>query len=154
MVRMWRGGYNMAGVWKDETETTWYALSNVTCATSEISKKRDPFSSDLRDLILLCGIRRANLDAFWAKRTVTVKSNLTLMLRIGKVQEEDHGIPRGHMFRPQGPHPVEDIFGMMTAVVLLDHSLNAGIKRPWYSSTLFGKHALICPITKGQLHLK
>jgi hypothetical protein len=49
------------------------------------------------------------------------------MLRIVKVQEEDHGIPRGHMFRPQGPHPVEDTFGMMTAVVLLNHSLNAGI---------------------------
>jgi hypothetical protein len=31
------------------------------------------------------------------------------------------------MLRPQGPHPVEDTFGMMTAVVLLDHSLNAGI---------------------------
>jgi hypothetical protein len=40
-------------------------------------KKRDPFSSDLRDLKLLCGIRRANLDAFWARRPGTVKSNLT-----------------------------------------------------------------------------
>jgi hypothetical protein len=49
------------------------------------------------------------------------------MLIIVKVQEEDHGIPRGHMFQPQGPHPVEDMFGMMTAMVLLDHSLNAGI---------------------------
>jgi hypothetical protein len=56
-----------------------------------------------------------------------MKRNITLMFRIVKVQEEDHGIPRGHMFRPQGPHPVEDTFGMMTAVVLLDHSLNAGI---------------------------
>jgi hypothetical protein len=67
------------------------------------------------------------LDASWARRSGTVKSNLTLMLRIVKVQEEDHGIPRGQMFRPQRPHPVEDTFGMMTAVVLLDHSLNAGI---------------------------
>jgi hypothetical protein len=67
------------------------------------------------------------LDAFWARRPGTVKSNITLMLRIVKVQEEDHGIPRGQMFRPQGPHPVEDIFGMMTAVVLLGHSLNAEI---------------------------
>jgi hypothetical protein len=56
-----------------------------------------------------------------------MKINITLMLRIVKFQEEDHGIPRGHMFRPQDPHPVEDTFGMMTAVVLLDHSLNAGI---------------------------
>jgi hypothetical protein len=90
-------------------------------------KKRDPLSINLKGLRLLCGIRRANLDAFWARRPVTVKSNITLMLRIVKVQEEVHGIPRGQMFRPQGPHPVEDTFGMMTAVVLLDHSLNAGI---------------------------
>jgi hypothetical protein len=48
------------------------------------------------------------------------------MLRTVRVQEEDHGIPRGHMFRPHGPHPVEDTLGMMTAVVLLDHSLSAG----------------------------
>jgi hypothetical protein len=27
-------------------------------------KKRDPFAIDLKDLNLLCGIRRANLDAF------------------------------------------------------------------------------------------
>jgi hypothetical protein len=101
-------------------------------------KKRDPFSSNLRDLILLCGIQRSNFDALWARRPGTVKSNLTLMLRTVKVQEEDHGIPRGHMFRPQGPHPVEDTFGMMTSVVLLDHSLNAGINAA----------------TKGQLHLK
>jgi hypothetical protein len=87
-------------------------------------KKCDPFSSDLR---LLCGIQRANLDPFWARRPGTVKSNITLMFRIVKVQEEDHGMPRGHMFRPQVPHPVEDTFGMMTAVVLLDPSLNAGI---------------------------
>jgi hypothetical protein len=31
------------------------------------------------------------------------------------------------MFRPQGPRPVEDTFGMKTAVALLDHSLNAGV---------------------------
>jgi hypothetical protein len=67
------------------------------------------------------------LDAFWPRRPGTVKSNITLMLRIVKVKEEDHGIPRGQIFRPQGHHPVEDTCGMMTAVVLLDHSLNAGI---------------------------
>jgi hypothetical protein len=73
------------------------------------------------------GIQRANLDALWARISVTVKNNLTLMLRIVKVQEEVDGIPRGQMFRPQSPDPVEDTFGTMSAVVLLDHSLNAGI---------------------------
>jgi hypothetical protein len=43
MVRLLRGGYKMSGVWKDKTETTWYALSNVTYATSEISKNATPF---------------------------------------------------------------------------------------------------------------
>jgi hypothetical protein len=57
-------------------------------------KKRDPFAHDLKYLNLLCGIRRANLDAFWERRPGTVKSNLTLILRIVKVQEEAHGIPR------------------------------------------------------------
>jgi RNAse (barnase) inhibitor barstar len=90
-------------------------------------KKRDPFASDLKDLNMLSGIRRANFDAFWAIIPGTVKSNLTLMLRIVKVQEEAHGIPRGQMFRPQGHHPLEDTFGMMTSVVLIDRSLNAGI---------------------------
>jgi RNAse (barnase) inhibitor barstar len=85
-------------------------------------KKRDLFARNLKDLNLVCGIGRANLDALWARRPGAVKSNLTLVLRIVKVQEEAHGIPKGQMFRPQGPHPVEDKFGMMTAVVLLDHS--------------------------------
>jgi RNAse (barnase) inhibitor barstar len=58
-------------------------------------KKRDPFASDLKDLNLLCGIRMANLDAFWARIPGTVKSNLTLMLMIVivKVQEEVQVIP-------------------------------------------------------------
>jgi hypothetical protein len=48
-------------------------------------KKRDPFASDLKDSSVLCGIQRANLDAFWARIPGTMKSNLTLMLRIAKV---------------------------------------------------------------------
>jgi hypothetical protein len=90
-------------------------------------KKHDPFVSDLKDLNFLSGIRRANLDAFWARIPGTLKSNLTLMLRIVKVQDEAHGIPRGQMFFPQGPRPLGDTFGMMDALVLIDHSLNAGV---------------------------
>jgi hypothetical protein len=75
----------------------------------------------------MCGIRRANLDAFWAQRLVTVKSNLPLMLSIMRVREEVHGILRGHMFRPQAPHPVEVSPGMTSAVVLPGNSVNAGM---------------------------
>jgi hypothetical protein len=69
-------------------------------------KKCDSFASDLKDLSLLCGILRANFYAFWERIPGTAKSNLNLMLRIVKVQEECHGIPRGQMFHQQGPHPV------------------------------------------------
>jgi hypothetical protein len=31
------------------------------------------------------------------------------------------------MFRPQEPHPVDDTIGMVVAVDLIDHSLNAGV---------------------------
>jgi hypothetical protein len=85
------------------------------------------FSCDLKDLNLLHGIRRANLDVFWARRPGTVKNIFSLMLRIVKVQEELHGLPGGFFFRPQGPHLLEDTFRMTYTVVILDHSLNAGI---------------------------
>jgi hypothetical protein len=81
----------------------------------------------LKDLNLPCGIQRAKLDAFRARRPGTVKNNLALMLRIVKVQEEVHGIQIVQMLHPQGPYPVEDTFGIMNALVLLDNSLNAGI---------------------------
>jgi hypothetical protein len=47
------------------------------------------------------------------------------MLRIVKVHADTHDIEHGVMFQPQAPHPVEDTFGTMKAVALLDHSLNA-----------------------------
>jgi hypothetical protein len=84
----------MFGVWRDETGTSLSAPSSVTYTTSETSKNAILFASDLKDLSFLCGIRRANLDAFWARKPLTVKSTLTIMLRIVKVQEEGHGIPR------------------------------------------------------------
>jgi hypothetical protein len=62
-----------------------------------------------------------------------------MMMMIVKVQEEVNGIPRGQMFRPQGPHPLEYTFGMMTAVVMLDHSLNAGINAAIVQSSTIHK---------------
>jgi hypothetical protein len=49
------------------------------------------------------------------------------MLLIFLVHEEGRVIAQGKMFHPQGSHPVEDSFGMTTAVVLLNHLLNAGM---------------------------
>jgi hypothetical protein len=46
-----------------------------------------------------------------------------------KVHTNIHGIDTGTMFRPQGPHTVEDTPAMMLDVALLDHSLNAGTNK-------------------------
>jgi hypothetical protein len=65
------------------------------------------------------------LGAFWARRLGPVKSNLTLVLMIVEVQEGTHVIPRRKNVPPTRASPGGDMFGMI-AVVLLDHSLNAG----------------------------
>jgi hypothetical protein len=40
-------------------------------------RKRDPVLTDPRDVYLLTAIRRANLDAFWARAANTVKDNFS-----------------------------------------------------------------------------
>jgi hypothetical protein len=49
------------------------------------------------------------------------------MQRLVRVRKIVKGIKCGPMFRPQFPHPVDDTFGMMMTVALLDHFLNAGV---------------------------
>jgi hypothetical protein len=90
-------------------------------------KQRDPRVNKMMDNNLVRGIHRANLDAFWARMPGMANANLGTMHRILKVHENVHGIKRGSMFPPQGPHLVEDTFGMKTVVALLDHSLNVGV---------------------------
>jgi pyruvate-formate lyase-activating enzyme len=55
-------------------------------------KKRDPSRDDLLDKNLLRGIRRASLDAFFARRPGTVSKNVSTMLRNVKVHTDIHGI--------------------------------------------------------------
>jgi hypothetical protein len=92
-------------------------------------KKRNPLNGDHLDRTLLVAIRRCNLDSVWGRESGTVASNLSIMLdyvRIGErrfgVTEESHG----RAFPPQGPHPVEDNFGMYTACVMIEQSLRKG----------------------------
>jgi hypothetical protein len=92
-------------------------------------KKRDRSCHDLLENNLLRGIRRANIDVFWARRPGTVSRNLSMMLRVVRVHTNIHGIELGTMFRPKGPQPVEDTFGVMMGVALLDHSLNTGTNK-------------------------
>jgi hypothetical protein len=91
-------------------------------------KGRDPLRDDYTDRNLLTAIRRANLDSFWGRATTTVSGNLSTMRNIVRTMREIYGVGGGvHYFPPQGPHPLEDTFGMFASCVMLEHSLNPGI---------------------------
>jgi len=86
---------------------------------------RRPSSIDGQDQFLLKSIRRAQLDAFWATEPTTVAKNLSELKR-GWTIAAALGCKHG-MFRPMGPYPVEDTFGLGPAVVMLQLSLRAGL---------------------------
>ena len=85
---------------------------------------RDPQELLPMDNRLLKCIRRANLDALWATEPDTVSKNLS-ELRRGAGIAASLGIHK-KMFRPMGPYPVDDSFGMSAAIVMLQLSLNPG----------------------------
>jgi len=85
---------------------------------------RDPVPGLPQDVRLQKLIRRANLDALWAREPSTVNKTLLLC-------RQGHGIAAslgfgGKLFRPMGPFPLEDMFGMGAAVVMLQMSLKQG----------------------------
>jgi len=91
-------------------------------------KGRDPLRGDYLDRNLLTAIRRANLDSFWGRASSTVSNNLYSMLNIVRTMRDQFGVVGdARYFPPQGPHPLEDTFGMFGACVMLEHSLNPGI---------------------------
>jgi len=88
----------------------------------------DPVMSSRRDRWRLTLIRRANLDALWAREPTTVASNRTgaTMLEAigtGELQMKEV-MPR------MGPYPVGDTFGMKVAVCMLVRSLDPGKNEP------------------------
>lgn len=88
---------------------------------------REPVDSQAEDGVLLAAIRRASLDAFWARSPGTVKSNLTEMrmhLRISR-QELGVAVPFRELCQ-RGPLPVRDDWGMLAACSMLRRSLRRG----------------------------
>ena len=80
-----------------------------------------PFS--LQDSLCLVAIRRANLDALWARERATVEANrreAVMFLEHGRAMGYDNPYP------PRGPWPIEDLWGMKTATVILLRSLSPG----------------------------
>jgi len=86
---------------------------------------RNPIGGSTLDQKLLVALRRANLDAFWARTSKTFatnRSNLKQLLNIGnRTYGIIHGLP------PMWPHPLRDEWGAGMAVVTLEKSLQAGI---------------------------
>jgi len=94
-----------------------------TCHFQNI-QKRNPMEGDAKDDETLEYIRRANLDAFWARETSTVKKNLSVLLRAERCFERLDMTP---VSPPLGPFPLEDSLGMKSAIAVLDKSLDKGL---------------------------
>ena len=86
-------------------------------------QKRDPVS-DTTDALLKVFIRRANLDALWAREPGTVYGNLRERRRALQGAAR-LGIADPHPFA-RGPFPVEDTMGMAMACTILERSLDPG----------------------------
>ncbi len=72
--------------------------------------QRNPVQDLAQDLRVLKLIRRANLDAFWAREPNTVRGNLATC-RQGADIAASFGL-KAKLFRPLGPFPLNNTFGM------------------------------------------
>jgi hypothetical protein len=77
-----------------------------------------------QDVRVLKCIRQANLDSFWSSEPRTVSRTLAECKRGAKIAA-GLGFEK-QLFRPIGPFPLEDSFGMGAAIVMLMLSLNPG----------------------------
>jgi hypothetical protein len=69
-------------------------------------------------------IRQANLDAFWARETNTVAAILREAIRMETFTDQMN-LPS--VSPPMGPFPLQDDFGMLPAIALLNRSLEKGV---------------------------
>jgi hypothetical protein len=121
-------------------------------------QKRDPTpDTNRKDALMLRCIRRANLDALWARESSTVVANGREMRKIAlKADMVNMAVPTPEL----GPFPVNDDQGMAMAVCILMRSLDPGINEEyvqygtarkmrsaysnfWQASVEGGKHAVV-----------
>ncbi len=86
-------------------------------------QKRDPLFGHRKDILLLQCIRRASLDAFWAREPSTVRANLRGAKRLEEIGDT---LGMRAVCPPLGPYSDEDTFGMTLAVCILIRSLDPG----------------------------
>jgi hypothetical protein len=78
----------------------------------------------LEDNEILALIRRASLDALWAREPNTVQANLREAIRMEKFASR---LKLPSVTPAMGPFPLQDDFGMLPAISLLDRSLDKGV---------------------------
>ena len=85
---------------------------------------RDPKVGEEKDRNSLEYIRHANINAFWSRETSTVTSNLSQAQKMEKIGTDFFGF--ASVTPAMEPFPLEDVFGMKAAMVLLKQSLDSG----------------------------
>jgi hypothetical protein len=93
-----------------------------TCVFRNL-QRRNPLPSSLVDDMLLCCIRRINLDAMWGREPSTVASTLRAMGHMVKMWAR---VGLSPAFPPLGPYPVADSFGFAVAISMVMKSLEPG----------------------------
>jgi hypothetical protein len=85
---------------------------------------RNPIFHHKKDEYTMLCVRRANLDAMWAREPGTVKSNLGSLRRTFRSGESAFGFEQP--LPALGPFPLSDTCGMKMACLSLDASLRKG----------------------------
>ena len=93
-----KGGKPEGGYWEEEVErryergiSGYNLLTHFQCDQCYFRniQGRDPDALSKKDMRLLAKIRRATLDTFWSRESGTVKGNLTIVKRLGKVESDE-----------------------------------------------------------------
>jgi hypothetical protein len=86
-------------------------------------QRHNPIPGSATDDMLLCCIRRVNLDALWGRELSTVSATLRAMGQMVKMGSRVGLTPT---FSPLGSYPVVDSFGFSVAIAMVMKSLEPG----------------------------
>ena len=84
---------------------------------------RNPIDGSEADELLLCCIRRVNLDAFWSRASKTVRATKGEVNQMLRLWDKVGIVPT---FQPLGPFPVGDTMGYGLAIAMVLKSLEPG----------------------------
>ena len=87
-------------------------------------KGRDALENMSRDSYMLALLRRANLNAFWARQRSNLDRTLT---ELNRLRNMDIMFGMKSNIPPRRPFPTKDTFGAGLAVCMLQRSLDLGM---------------------------